>query len=195
MYVVFITARSRAGSVQGRKPTASSNFSLCPPWAPPTGINRPPVRTRAVPQRIAAPLRATNRRRELRVARECLIDVAYDRTSRWPRYRAIHFFGRARVGRHALPEAPINCGRLAVKRGVAGALVVWAHARKWVEIFYVGTMWGQTVTPQPQAVKRCLSQKSRYIWTFVGKEITHFMHCWRKISPQAPYAWWICRVV
>ena len=80
----------------------------------------------------------------------------------------LRFSERAPVGRHTLPGAPINCGRFAVKRGVAGALVVWAHARKWVEIFYVGTMWGQSVTFKAQVLKRCLSQKSQKM---VGEKI------------------------
>ena len=56
-------------------------------------------------------------------------------TKRCTRGRVVPFPECARVGRHALPEAPINGGRFAVERGVAGALDVWAHARKWVEIF------------------------------------------------------------
>ena len=40
------------------------------------------------------------------------------------------FTERARVGMHALPGVPINYGRFAAERGVAGALGVWATAPK-----------------------------------------------------------------
>ena len=43
------------------------------------------------------------------------------------RCRVVPFPERARVGHCALPEAPINCGRFAVERGVAGALIMWGR--------------------------------------------------------------------
>ncbi len=43
------------------------------------------------------------------------------------------FIERARVGLHALPGVPINDGRFAAERGVAGALGVWATAPKMLE--------------------------------------------------------------
>ena len=84
-------------------------------------------------------------------------------TKRCTRGRVVPFPECARVGRHALPEAPINGGRFAVERGVAGAVDVWAHARKWVEIFYVWTMCGQSVTFKAQVLKRCLSRSGEGI--------------------------------
>ena len=42
----------------------------------------------------------------------------------------LRFSERAPVGRHTLPGAPINCGRFAVERGVAGALIMWGRGER-----------------------------------------------------------------